>query len=91
MKNFIRKSPFFFESHNFVLKLPLAINLGSVKPTTDGRCCTHKSYLLDIVTHSNPFTTILISKQTGTGSIITTLFPGAPSWVLVLLLSLSLV
>ena len=55
-KNFIRNPPpLFFESEDFVLKSSLAINLGSEKPTTDGCCCTHRSYLLDVVTRSNPF------------------------------------
>ena len=51
-KNFIRKSPPFLSQY-FVLNFT-CYNLGSVKPTTDGRCCTHKSYLLDVVTRSNP-------------------------------------
>ena len=52
-KKFLLENPPPFLSQYFVLNFT-CYNLGSVKPTTDGRCCTHKSYLLDVVTRSNP-------------------------------------
>jgi len=55
--------PLFFESQSFVLN-STCHNLGSVKPTTDGHYCTHKSYLLDVVTHCNLFTSFDISTVT---------------------------
>ena len=53
---------FFFQSEYFILN-SACHNLGSVKPTTDGQCCTHKSYLLDVVIRCNLFTTTTIAQQ----------------------------
>jgi len=56
VKNFIRKPlfSFYFQSEYLILNSTCR-NLGSVKPTTDGHCCTHKSYLLDVVIRYNLF------------------------------------
>jgi len=57
VKNFIKKIlSLFFESQSFILN-STCHNLGSVKPTTDEHCCTHKSYLLNVVICCNLFST----------------------------------
>ena len=79
MKNFIRKPPppLFFLSEYFILNSTCR-NLGSVKPTTDGRCCTHKSYLLDVVIRFNLFTRLpsLIVSTLPMKRILAGIFPG---------------
>jgi len=69
VKNFIRKPSPFFLSQYFVLNFTCH-NLGSVKPTADGRCCTHKSYLLDVPTHSNPFNQLDDNRDQASGQSV---------------------